>query len=253
MRDDMEKVIVERPRWGSHWIGSREGRHYRASEDVPSKQGMRQGYKMRKDFNENLNPLRRYLESQVNRPWDKVYAELCANIDRRNTVQEHIFSHIDGFVERHTRLVDGEVHFVPRYSNNELEPVRGSNVLLYVHPRTGILLRNRLRKTWADKRREAGIVVQKERDARRRVLSEREQLHCVDGIWYHVELAPLPECEVHIVREGGKIKKEVERITRWDVLCKAHHAQRNAKGHWSDEPVTMYGRHGVYAVSKRQL
>ena len=62
MRDDMSKVIVERPRWGSR-MGTREGRRYRASEDVPGKIGMTQGYTTRKWLNENLAPLRRWLES----------------------------------------------------------------------------------------------------------------------------------------------------------------------------------------------
>jgi hypothetical protein len=61
--------------------------------------------------------LRRYgvgCKSQVNRPWNKVYSELCANIDRRNTVQEHIFAHIEQFVAVKTHLVDGEVR-VPKW------------------------------------------------------------------------------------------------------------------------------------------
>ena len=96
MRDDMSKVIVERPRRGGR-TDKHKGRLYRAGEELPGKIGMKQGYTDRKGLNENLSPLKRWLESQVNRPWDKVYAELCANIDRRNTVQEHIFAHIDQF------------------------------------------------------------------------------------------------------------------------------------------------------------
>jgi hypothetical protein len=122
MREDMFKVIVERPRWGSR-MRTNEGRRYRASEDVASKIGIKQGYVTRKYLNENLSPLKRWLESQANRPWDKVYAELCANIDRRNTVQQHIFAHIDSFVERETRLVDGKVFVLSRWGR-ELQLVQ---------------------------------------------------------------------------------------------------------------------------------
>ena len=94
MREDMYKVIVERPRQGSRRASSRAGRLYRASEDVPSKMGIKHGIEPSKWLNENLAPLRRFIAAQVHRPWRKVYAELCANIDRRNTVQEHIFTHI---------------------------------------------------------------------------------------------------------------------------------------------------------------
>ena len=62
MREDMSRVIVERPRI----IDSieRKGR-CRSLEDLPKQQGMRRsqrergGYKM---LNENLAPLRRFLE-----------------------------------------------------------------------------------------------------------------------------------------------------------------------------------------------
>ncbi|MFN0314094.1 MAG: hypothetical protein ACKVQA_03525 [Burkholderiales bacterium] len=134
MRNDMYKVIVERPRWGNR-MRTREGRLHRASEDVASKIGIKQGYVSRKSLNENLSPLKRWLESQANRPWDKVYAELCANIDRRNTVQEHIFAHIDQFVETQTRLFGGKVH-VMRGWGAKWEPVEESSARLYVHPVT---------------------------------------------------------------------------------------------------------------------
>jgi hypothetical protein len=52
MRDDMFKVIVERPRRGSR-LRTREGWRYRASEDVASKIGMKQGYVNRKWLNDN--------------------------------------------------------------------------------------------------------------------------------------------------------------------------------------------------------
>ena len=55
--------------------------------------GMRAGYGYR-GLNENLAPLRRYLHAQIGRPWNKVFSEICAGIDRRNTVQQHIHQHI---------------------------------------------------------------------------------------------------------------------------------------------------------------
>ena len=43
MREDMYKVIVERPRRGFRSASSRDGRLYRASEDVSPKMGMKHG------------------------------------------------------------------------------------------------------------------------------------------------------------------------------------------------------------------
>ena len=122
MRADMCKVIVERPR--HKWLDEPgERRIYRASEDMPRKIGMKQKYQATKGFNENLAPLRRYIASQVNRPWDKVYSEICANIDRRNTVQEHIFTHMEQFVELHARLIDGKIYVKSWHWRSDRIPV----------------------------------------------------------------------------------------------------------------------------------
>ena len=49
--------------------------------------------------------------AQIGRPWNKVFSEICAGIDRRNTVQQHIHQHIRDFIAidvgvRNGRLVD---------------------------------------------------------------------------------------------------------------------------------------------------
>ncbi|HEY4371180.1 MAG TPA: hypothetical protein VGN52_04625 [Burkholderiales bacterium] len=253
MRTDMSKVIVERPRWSSGWVGSKEGRLYRDSEDVSSKQGMKRGYKDRRSLSENLNPLQRYIASQVNRPWNKVYSELCANIDRRNAVQEHIFQHMDQFVERHTRLIDGRVHVRGSRWSQEWRPLEESPVEMYVHPSTGLLLRNRYRKGHVAQVRSNRVKQALELTARRRILGDRQQLHCIDGLWYLVGLDTLPECKVTVVREEGKIREVVERQTRWDVFLKKPLSALDDAGRYSHAPMATYGRHGVYAVSKRQL
>lgn len=88
MRNDMFKVIVERPRLVNSNGYSSDGRRYRNNEDAPAFLGMKRGYGRRKWLNENLAPLQRYLAKQVNRPWGKVYSEIRATIDGRSTVQQ---------------------------------------------------------------------------------------------------------------------------------------------------------------------
>src|SRR5687767_13089539 len=104
MRDDMHKVIVERPRLkhGKKSGYSSDGRLFRNrvhdDEDggfAPHHLGMRAGYGRRRWLNENLAPLRRWLRAQAYRHWDDVYSELSAGIDRRNTVQAHAYTHIE--------------------------------------------------------------------------------------------------------------------------------------------------------------
>lgn len=98
MRDDMARVIVERPRIPAY--KTRKGRR-RNLEDLPSFEGMRRAAELRgdrKEFNENLKPLRRYLEKQVGRPWDKVYSEIAAHLRVDSTVQQHVRDHLKDFV-----------------------------------------------------------------------------------------------------------------------------------------------------------
>jgi len=95
MRKDMYKVIVERPRRGKD--GDANAARLRNDFVGPMRLGMRAGYGYRA-LNENLAPLRRYLHAQIGRPWNKVFGEICAGIDRRNTVQQHIHRHIRDFI-----------------------------------------------------------------------------------------------------------------------------------------------------------
>jgi hypothetical protein len=247
MREDMYKVIVERPRWGSR-MRTRDGRIYRASEDVVGKISMKEGYRVRKSLNENLAPLKRWLESQVNRPWDKVYAELCANIDRRNTVQEHIFAHIDGFVERETRLVDGKIFVLSNWPT-ELVPLEKSRIKLYVHPTTGILRINKHRFSWRQQEAKVRKQVAIEFEATRRDLNEVEQLHNVGGIWFHVTLALLGEPRF-VVDDAGKTK--VIYPKHWDALRKQK-VSRDARESGKPSACAAFGKPAVYALTKRQL
>jgi hypothetical protein len=97
MRADMSRVIVERPRRGGV---DRRGRPLRL-DDLPQHESMRRRHRIagdRKELNENLGPLRRYLERQVGRPWNKVYSEIAARLRADNTVQQHVRDHLRDFV-----------------------------------------------------------------------------------------------------------------------------------------------------------
>lgn len=142
MRKDMAKVIVERGRVGGG--GDRKGRA-KKPEDLPKKQGMKKAHKDRKSLNETLNPLKRFLQSSVGRPWNKVYSEICENLKITSTVQEHVRGHLKDFVEVHAK-VDGHKVMSQRsfYSGRYYELRDGG---LYVDPITGILRKYKRRKT----------------------------------------------------------------------------------------------------------
>ena len=62
-----------------------------------------------KSLNENLSPLYRFLDKSVGRPWDKVFAEIKANIDSRQVIGYHVLQHVGWHV-------CSEPHGLHRYS-----------------------------------------------------------------------------------------------------------------------------------------
>ncbi len=247
VREDMYKVIVERPRRGKE--GGAAAARLRRDFDGPMRLGMRAGYGYR-NLNENLAPLRRYLRAQLGRPWNKVFSEICAGIDRRNTVQQHIHQHIRDFIAidvevREGRLVDRADRW--KFLRSDF----GFFQELYVDPRSGLIRLNRHYRAWrrdaaAHRKREAA-----ETAARRRVLDERTLLLLLEDIWYRVEVGVLPgERVVENVIEG-KAHRQVLAEPRYDVvLRKPISRAMQAEMRQCKE---IYGSMNLYAVSKRQI
>ena len=249
MREDMFKVIVERPRNVYSNTYSGDGRIFRNAEDAPLRMGMRRGYhRWRKHLNENLAPLKRYLERQVGRPWSDVYSEICAVIDTRSTVKQHVRQHIGDFVALRTRWEASAkggrvlVHVERGLLESGLRPLHDVRQRLYVHPLTGVLLAN----PWPKRTYETqGAVARRQEKARaesRRIISADTQWHRLDGLWFEVKLAHLPE------RADG------EDTGCWDVVRKRVVRTQGWK-YWPEKDGTQdwYGAPDVYAVSKRQL
>jgi hypothetical protein len=104
MRSDISKVLVTTPRIGSRWKNGevRALRRERIDEDYdgPRRTSMKPsnaGWE-RKQLNEYLNPLYRFLERRVGERWDNVYSEICASNSRGSAVGEHIYQHLFDYV-----------------------------------------------------------------------------------------------------------------------------------------------------------
>ena len=244
MRGDMPKVIVERPRSGAGKLRNRKP--VRDDDELlPSKIGVKRDARERggyKSLNENLNPLKRYLESQVGRPWDKVWSEICKNLKPSNTVQQHVRDHIPDFVALKTSLKDGEVWVHDRFRR---APLKDSHVKLFVDPKSGLLRRNKYWASWNARRRAERAREQKERERRMRVLSPTKQLHLLeDGAWWEVTLAPVPTVvQEHRTRHGTH--RYPAELAVKDVVLEARLTLLSREA--------LYDRRGVYAVAKRQL
>jgi hypothetical protein len=247
MREDMYKVIVERPRrWkGGYSAAARLRNDYSGSTRLRTRAGY--GYR---SLNENLSPLRRYLRAQVGRPWDKVFSEICANIDRRNTVQQHIHQHIRDFIAIDVGFRDGQRvdlanrwRFLPSSSRIYQE--------LYVDPHSGLVRLNKDYHSWRQGGAKRRRREQAEITARRRALDERTLLLLLDDVWFRVELDVLPDNQ-HIEKViDGKTRRCVVAETRYDVVLR-----RNISRTMSDDLrqcKRLYGSDDLYAVSKRQV
>lgn len=233
MRKDMSKVIVERPRTGRSVAGKRPGRTRMLTDDdgepIRAK-GAREpkGRAVKtKMLNETLNPLKRYLASQVGRPWRKVYSEISEHLKPTSTVQQHVRDHLDDFVATRTRSEKGELWAATSWGKPM--PLSKTGHLYYVHPRTGLLLKNEARVSWKQAERLYRQQRAEERAKRMRVIDAKTQLHLLDdGAWWEVKLAKIPRDATHT-----------------DVVRRAKLSKAG--------PGELYGREGVYAIDKRQL
>jgi hypothetical protein len=191
MRADMGKVLVERPRIKSRRSARGPAKGYRKRLDrcyaddgsPPLREGIKHRYgNNRKHFNEHLGPLRRFLDSNVGRPWDKVYSEICRHVDRENVVQKHILTHLFDYVVVRTVSIDGEPcraesHWGHRYG----EPLRTSTRRhrWYVCPKSGLLRKSRY------------VPRRKERPEPPRTLALNKRQVCVfrEGRWELISVA----------------------------------------------------------------
>jgi len=75
-------------------------------------------------FGDRLNPLIRYLEKQIGRPWNKTYAELKARFDERKLCNWHLMEHVRGMV-----VFDIETYFDRWYASYEVLYVDRNGIL----------------------------------------------------------------------------------------------------------------------------
>jgi hypothetical protein len=252
MRDDMFEVIIERPRIGSRMGHARRARRMDAKvaslrdpDTLLSKLGMQRGSSFARSYkslNENLAPLRRYLEKQINRPWDKVWSEICENLSASSTVQQHVRDHIGDFVAYKTFVKDGTIFAMTR--SRGPVPLADLHYRMYVDPRTGLLRPNKHHVSWRRRQRDEAAEAARDRAMRMREISPEMQVHKFeDRGWWEVKLAPMPIVRATPAGRYSSSYATYEPVT--DAVLIA--------GLSDLPPDKLYGRHGVYAVSKRQL
>ncbi|MDZ4761156.1 MAG: hypothetical protein SGJ21_08810 [Alphaproteobacteria bacterium] len=244
MRKDMSKVIVERPRTGGG--PQRKGRTVALDSDNDTGP-LRQRVVVRKpqrtkQLNENLAPLRRFLQSSVGRSWNKVHSELSDNIRPTSTVQQHVLDHVAEFVATNAFMQDGEVFVTLDRFGGEPTPVKASWALFYVHPKTGRLMKNRDQRSPPP----AKVVKRDRPEDRRRDLGALRQAHLFgDGAWWDIVLEANPVRREKTRDSEKRVSTRKVALSFEDVVL--------AKGFSDMTAQKLYGRGDVHAVSARRL
>lgn len=148
MKKDLNKLLTERQRVGSS-RSYHEVRRYRKFDArdldaAPTRESMTKRYRVfgnYKEFNEHLNPLWGVIRKNANRPWDKVYSELCRVFDMRSVINQHILTHLFDFVCIDVQIVDGLIRVKHRWG--QTASLADTHYEYYVHPTTKLLLRNK--------------------------------------------------------------------------------------------------------------
>lgn len=145
MRPDMKNLLVEGGHAFKEWPTKRpkgwmRGCRFRNAEDRNEECYL--APKFRPQFSENLPPLRRYLERQVGRPWDKVYSEIRAHVNANSAVQYHILQHLYDRLVIHVQEDNKGRLWAIGWSGRPVRlDVPWRHPILYVCPRSGLLKR----------------------------------------------------------------------------------------------------------------
>jgi hypothetical protein len=199
--------------------GIRKRERLALADLLPSREGMRRQWRgSTKSLNEHLGPLRRYLRSQVDRPWNKVFSEISRHLRLDSAVQKHVLDHLHDYVATHILEIDGQW-----FSASGRPFHRRFGPLFYVCPRTGLLRENKCRS-----RRKRVPTMQ---PRTRLVIDAWRQYQLLNDLWYEVRLEPI------VAETFGRWDVVLRRPVDWALLGPAWKA---------------YGR-PAFAASKRQL
>lgn len=144
MRDDMKKVISTPSKVGGYEEGKNRREHnllHRDPESLPTKESMTKKHYMHwggKESRDLTNPVKRFLNKSVGRPWNKIYSEICQNADSRSELGRKLREIVSYQVENPVFKKDGVVYYKPMYYSSFVELRKNE---LYVDPDDGLLKR----------------------------------------------------------------------------------------------------------------
>jgi hypothetical protein len=262
MRQDLNKLLCERERFRSrdHYKNYRKLKKFNAKTDEddsgrPALEGMRIRYGWdRKQFNENLNPLKGILRKAVGSPWDKFYSDLCKTFDMHSVINQHILQHLYDYIcVDSVKISDDGETWVCHHLWSRYELLQDSYFLYYVDPRDGIIKTNTNYKTHRQRNREINLQRAEHRRKNNVWIDRKNILHQIEGVWYHYTLEPVPEGRIIYVKPHGKevFKDRRGRDVSWENL---DHLLKVSQGHAEFEgnaAFDLYTEQTVYTNNNR--
>jgi hypothetical protein len=202
----------------------------------------------RRQLNENLKPLWRYLQAQVGRCWDDVYSEIRENSSTRSTMHMHVVQHVKWQVKENTYLGDdGRVYEYTKYNsarmpNRCLEDPSYYGYQFYVHPVT----------------RELCVSPTKARKEKKKAptefrISPLVHYRMIDDEWWVVEFEKIPRTEATKGRYPYAGKEYMGRFMPEYLDYRNVGDILNPDGLENYKREASYGFVNIRAVSKRPL
>jgi hypothetical protein len=144
MRKDIDKVVFERAKANRTWASKTPRDKRVVLDDSGEHINERANHvrrKRQKYRNQHFNAVQRFLVRNVGRRWDKVFSEICASVDSRALLGSEIRQRVEQLVStkcwlRGRKVISYDWRGCP-------QEVRD----LYVHPKTGLLMRAAKRAT----------------------------------------------------------------------------------------------------------
>lgn len=175
----MQDVIVDRPRTGGQYDYKQIRRSQKNQFNQLSKVGMKKPYGWEhKSQSDVLGPLKGFLKSNVGRPWNKVWSEVCEKTDSRTILGSHLRDHIRWMVELDVEVLEDGVY--TRYGRYSRYPLRRG---FYVNPDTGILCYIENKPFFSSYKKQESKLVR----------YHGLTFYKYDGIWYEVSVLPIPD------------------------------------------------------------
>jgi hypothetical protein len=156
----LAEELIECYRHGAAWSRGKQGHKQRSRRNefawAQDKEGMKTMHRGgSKYFNDNLPPLVRFLNSQVGKSWDGVYARLSRQLDKGTASGLHVFQHLEEMLAVKVEIVhtDHQTSIVGQmpYGGRRALYSTEKRPAFYVHPRSGVLMKAPRRKDYQER------------------------------------------------------------------------------------------------------